>query len=224
MNGASIYDRDLNEQTPLHHACDWNREEITKLLLQKGADINTKDITMLTPFLIAAGWGRMEVMDILLTMRADTLATDEQDNTVLHICAATGQTAIMRLVMDKFPDEMQSILIARNKYGWTPLDFAMKCGHLGVTKILVRAILKNDTPRPNRMTFVHTRFNVVKLVDLNRDEMHLQRFVDLDSDKECFQVPRCKWYIHAGSKEEYDKVTLFVSKYEDRLKLRGAKT
>lgn len=224
MSGASVYDRDLNDQSPLHHACDWNRVETAKLLLQKGADVNTKDTSGLSPFLVAAGWGRDEILQMLLAKRVDPLAVDEQENTFLHICAANGRTAAMRAVINMHPDDIQPILNARNKYGWTPLDFAIKCGHLGVAKILVRSILQVDIYKPGHKTFVHTRFNVVKPEDLDNKERCFHRFVDLNSERTCFQIPRGKWFIESGNKEDYEKVTNFVSRYEDRLKLRHAKS
>ncbi|XP_060560651.1 serine/threonine-protein phosphatase 6 regulatory ankyrin repeat subunit C-like [Ruditapes philippinarum] len=213
----------MNDQSPLHHACDWNRVETVKLLLQKGADVNTKDTSGLSPFLVAAGWGRDEIMQMILAKRVDPLSVDEFEHNFLHICAANGRTGVMNAVMSRFPNEIKPILIARNKYGWTPLDFAIKCGHLGVTKLLVRTILQIDKQKPGHKAFVHTRFNIVKPEDLGQNEKFLQRFVDIDLEKVCFQIPRGKWYIEAGTQDDYDKVVHFVSKYEDRLKLRFAK-
>lgn len=223
-NGASVYDRDLNDQSPLHHACEWNRVDTVKLLLQKSADINTRDTSGMSPFLVAAGWGRVDIIEMLLSKRVDPFTVDEQENTLLHICAANGRTDVMRKIIKNFPWDIIPILVARNRYGWTPLDFAMKCGHLGVTKLLVRTILQNDAQKPGHRSFVHSRFNVVKLESLNKEEACLHRFVDLDSENVCFQVPRGKWYVQAGNTDDYDKVTHFVSRYEDRLKLRFAKS
>ncbi|KAL4217512.1 hypothetical protein ACF0H5_023961 [Mactra antiquata] len=223
--GASIYDRDLNDQTPLHHTCDWNQIEIAKLLVSNGADINTRDTTGLSPFLVAAGWERLELLDFFLARKVNAFTVDEQDNNVLHICAANGRTMAIRKILNILAEEMATCLTARNKYGWTPLDFAMRCGHLGVAKVLVRTILRQDQKKVGHIrTFNHMRFNVMKKEDFNKNEKFSSRFVDLTKDGEYFQVPKCKWFVHAGSKQDYDKVSLFVAKYDDRLRKRYAKS
>ncbi|XP_052234805.1 uncharacterized protein LOC127847147 [Dreissena polymorpha] len=229
-SGSSVDDRDATQQTPLHHACDWNNIEVVKLLLKRNADVNAKDTLGFTPFLVAAGWGRETIMDLLLTKRVDVLALDDQENNVLHICAANGQTKIMKTLMTKFSKEMDSLLIARNRHGWTPLDFALRCGHLGVTKLLIYTILKKadlKAPDPKSQpprTFVHTRFFVVKLDDFNVDEKFQYRFLSEEVGRTCFQMPRCNWFIQAGNRDEYEEVRTFAIKYENKLRQCLAKS
>ena len=223
-SGASVDDRDATQQTPLHHACDWNNIEVVKILLKKNADVNARDALGFTPFLVAAGWGRETIMELLFSRRIDPLAVDEQDNTVLHICAANGQTKLMKMIMERFPREMNSILIARNRHGWTPLDFALRCGHLGVTKVLVYSVLKTSGLKSNHRTFVHTRFYVVRLEDFDVTEKYQYRFLDEHLNRTCFQMPRGNWFIQAGNREEYEEVRLFAMKYENKLRQCLAKS
>lgn len=192
--------------------------------MKRNADVNAKDTLGFTPFLIAAGWGRETIMELFLTKRVEPLVVDDQENNVLHICAANGQTHIMKLLLAKFPKEMESILIGRNRHGWTPLDFALRCGHLGVTKVLIHTILKCTDLKTQPRTFVHTRFFVVKLEDFNVDEKYQYRFLSENVGRTCFQMPRCNWFIQAGNRDEYEEVRAFAVKYENKLRQCLAKS
>ncbi|XP_053385953.1 ankyrin repeat and KH domain-containing protein 1-like [Mercenaria mercenaria] len=225
-SGASVNDRDATQQTPLHHACDWNNIEVVKILLKRNADVNAKDSLGFTPMLVAAGWGRETIMDLLLTKKVDPFAMDDQENTVLHICAANGKANIMNKLMTSFPKEMESLLIVRNRHGWTPLDFALRCGHFNATKLLIQAVfqVKPTNLKTQPRTFVHTRFFVVKLEDFNVDEKYQYRFLDESLGKTCFQMPRCNWFIQAGTRDEFEEVRLFSMKYENKLRQCLAKS
>ncbi|XP_060589389.1 protein fem-1 homolog C-like [Ruditapes philippinarum] len=224
-SGASVNDRDATQQTPLHHACDWNNIEVVKILLKRQADVNAKDTLGFTPLLIAAGWGRETIIDLLLAKKVDPLAMDDQENNVLHICAANGKANIISKLLTAFPKEMNSILIARNRHGWTPLDFALRCGHLSATKLLIQTVLqvKPTILKTQPRTFVHTRFFVVKLDEFNVDEKYQYRFLEEGTGKTCFQMPRCNWFIQAGNRDEYEEVRLFSMKYENKLRQYLAK-
>ncbi|WAR10173.1 EHMT2-like protein [Mya arenaria] len=227
-SGSSVDDRDGSQQTPLHHATDWNNIEVIKVLLKKNADVNARDALGFTPLLVAAGWGRETALELLVARRPNVLAMDDQENTILHITAANGRTAVMKMMFDKYPKEMESILIARNRHGWTPLDFALRCGHLGVTRLLISTILRKTglkaDARTSSRTFVHTRFFVVKLEDFSADERYQYRFLSEGVGRTCFQMPRCTWFIQAGNRDEYEEVRLFALKYENKLRQCLAKS
>ncbi|KAL4217513.1 hypothetical protein ACF0H5_023962 [Mactra antiquata] len=217
-SGASVDDRDATQQTPLHHACDWNNIEVVKILLKKHADVNARDGLGFTPLLVAAGWGRETIVELLLPKRVNPLVMDDQENTILHICAANGQAKVIRMLLVKFPKEMESLLIFRNRHGWTPLDFALRCGHLDATKLLIGVILKTPNLKTQSRTFVHTRFFVVKLEDFNVDEKFQYRFLDENNIRTCYQMPRCNWFIQAGTRDEYEAVRSFSTRYESKLR------
>ena len=223
-SGASVHDRDRTQNSPLHHAVDWNNIEIVKTLLKRNADVNARDFMGFTPFHVAAGWGREAIMELLMAKRVNCLASDEQDNTVLHICAANGQTKMMKMVLDKYKDEIEEGLITRNRHGWTPLDFALRCGHFGVCKLLIFAILKHNSLKTQMRTFVHTRFYVVKFEDFDLAEKCQYRFLDPKLARTCFQMPRGNWFIQAGNREEYEEVREFSMKYENKLRQKLAKS
>jgi len=202
--------------------------KVTKILLRRNADVNARDTVGFTPLLVAAGWGRDTVTELLLTRRVDVLAMDDQENNILHITAANGRTNVMKMLMAKYPKEMDSILIARNRHGWTPLDFALRCGQIGTTKHLISTILRKtdlkQDARTSSRTFVHTRFFVVKMEDFDSHERYTYRFLSGEEGKISYQMPRCNWFIEAGSKEEYEEVRLFSTKYENKLRQCLAKS
>ncbi|KAL3853875.1 hypothetical protein ACJMK2_013174 [Sinanodonta woodiana] len=216
--GANVQNKDANLQTPLHLALDYNNLETIKLLMKKKADVNIPDNRGLTPFLVAVGWGREAPFELLRTRTTDILIKDAQDNTVLHLCAASGRSSIMKILLDNYPEEMLSILISRNKQGWTPLDFALRCGHYVIMKMLMDQILHTTYLRSYGRTFVQTRFVLVRTDDYDLNERHTYRFVDPNTNKTCLQLPRGNWFIQAGSKEEYEKVREYSLKFENKLK------
>lgn len=223
-NGSCVEERDLAEQTPLHHACDWNYPELVQLLLKKGADVNAADDHGFTPFLVAAGWGREIIVELLLSKKVKIRATDSQGNNVFHICGASGQANVMKTLIQVYSQESLPLLLAKNLWGWTPLDFSTRCGHFEATKVLVYAVVKYTTAKVDTTSFIHMRFNIIPKEDLDLKERYLCRFVDQNSDRACFRIPRCKWYIQSPGKEEYDNVLQFINKYEDKLRARHAKS
>jgi len=218
----------MAENTPLHHAVDVGNVEMVEALIKKNADVNAKDGQGLTSFALAVGWGRVAVLEALLEKRISVLATDDQKNNVLHICGATGHEEILKILHKRFPDVINKLVTAKNAYGWTPLDFSFRCGHLEVTKILVALVLKASPPpsykiRADSQTFVHTRFSLTRKDELNFKESSTCRFVHADSDRTIYRVPRCKWYIQVADKDEYEETRRHVVRFEEKLRWYLAK-
>lgn len=222
--GSSVHERDMAEQSPLHHACDWDHLDIASSLLKKGADVNATDNHGFTPFLVAAGWGREATLELLLTKNVDVTKTDDQGNNVFHICAACGRVNVMKIIINMFLEKSLLLLLSRNTSGWTPLDFSVRCGHFKATRVLIKTILKNHGLQKDGKSFIHTRFNIIDKSDLDFSEKYLYRFVDPDSDLPMFRIPRCKWYIQSPGKEEYELVRQYVHKFDERLRAVNAKT
>ena len=222
--GSSIHDRDLSDQTPLHHACDWNYPDIVDQLLKKGADVNTADAQGLSAFLVAAGWGREITLDLIMSKRLAMSVTDVQGNNVFHISAACGHSSVIKMIISKYPAESFKLLISRNMFGWTPLDFSIRCGHYKTTTVLTKAILSNSLSNKESKNFTHIRFNIVDNSELDFSERYMSRFVDPDSDMAIFRIPRCKWYIQSPGKDEYELVRKYVHKHDKTLSSLNAKT
>ncbi|XP_052812730.1 uncharacterized protein LOC128240236 isoform X1 [Mya arenaria] len=227
--GSSVTERDLAEGTPLHHACDAGHMDVIQILLKRDASVNAPDEQGMTPFLVAVGWGREEVLQTLLTKKVNPLHVDDHKNNMLHICGATGHDVVMKILVKNFPDVIQKLAIARNVYGWTPLDFSFRLGHLQVTKILVAQVLKVSTPRSlaslsDSKTFVHTRFSIARREEFDFLEPSTCRFVWASGQNAVYRVPRCRWHIEAAVPEEYEETRKFVAKHEEKLRWCLAKT
>lgn len=73
-NGADINGKDIQDQTPLHHASGIPQSISTKLvtyLIEKGANINAVDIYNQTPLFFAYGAGNNQIVNILIKAGAN---------------------------------------------------------------------------------------------------------------------------------------------------------
>ncbi|XP_065914617.1 uncharacterized protein [Dysidea avara] len=78
------------ERTPLMIAAEYNRQDVVKMLLNKGADLNARDEWERTPLMIAAEYNRQDVVKMLLNKGADLNARDERGRSALSIALWEG--------------------------------------------------------------------------------------------------------------------------------------
>jgi len=81
----------------------------------------------------AVGQKHQDVAVFLLDRGADPNATTKDGLTPLHMAAQNGDTAIIRLLLE--PGRKAKIDVVDAK-GWTPLDRAVKWGHLDAADFL----------------------------------------------------------------------------------------
>lgn len=80
-----INERDKDDWTPLHYACDHMDEDLIKVLIEAGADVNAKTKGAVTPLLLVAHkHPNIKLTKILLAAGADPNVTDYEGYTVLH--------------------------------------------------------------------------------------------------------------------------------------------
>ena len=125
--GADVNAKDENGWTPLNSAAEKGRNQIVKLLIEKGADLNAG-----TPLIFAAGEGHMEVVELLIAAGTDvnTKANDQLGGTALHITANLGHKKVVELLVAAGADVNAKML-----YGMTPLHFAGN--NKGIAKFLI---------------------------------------------------------------------------------------
>lgn len=122
-NGASVYDRDEENFTPLMAAAISNTPEAVIVLLNAGAEVNTSDIMGLTPLIYAAGNNRdARVCQVLIAAGANVNQPDDEGYTPLMYAAINNKNArVVETLVNA-----DSLLLSRNNDGKTALDLAVK--------------------------------------------------------------------------------------------------
>jgi FOG: Ankyrin repeat len=132
--------------TPLHLAVNMGNREAVEILLNSGADPNVKDLAGGTPLHWAVASGFPDLIELLLERGADPNARDNAGNTPLHIAAMGSISEVAEIFMELAPrlgleypyDRLDIIRIlleygadptAKNNYGLTPIDIALKYGN-----------------------------------------------------------------------------------------------
>merc|ERR1712110_311931 len=138
MGNLNVNAQDEKGLTPMHYACQEGHHRVVSALIFHGADCNirTKD-GQRTPIQVALASGYPNIAKILYYHgKAQVNITTAKGRTVLHLCA---------MFADAY-DLLEAILAVRkididtqDKYGNTPLHYAVKCGSLEMVKLLVEA-------------------------------------------------------------------------------------
>jgi hypothetical protein len=123
--------KDTDGQTPLYQAAWRGREDVVRLLLQKGADANSKDRYGETPLHVAANNGRLGVVQVLLANKANVNAKSDSGWTPLHRAALGDQKAVAEVLLAKGAD-----VNAKAQDGRTPLQVAKQFSHADVAELL----------------------------------------------------------------------------------------
>lgn len=132
--GASIYDRDEDNFTPLMAAAFSNSLESVSLLLKAGAEANTSDIMGLTPLMYAAANNPdVNVCCALIEAGADVRQTDDEGFTPLMYTAINNNPFVAEALI-----KAGSQLFQRNNNGKTAFDLAVKHNSHSVILILKR--------------------------------------------------------------------------------------
>ena len=128
---------DLNKQetrgwTPLLAASAQNRQDIVKILLEKGANPDIPNLIQVTPLMMAAHHGFFQVCSLLIEYGASINMQDEEGNTALYVASKMGHIRIVQLLLSNHakPD-------IPTCSGKTPLDIAYDNSH-GKKKKIIR--------------------------------------------------------------------------------------
>ncbi len=122
-NGASVYDRDEENFTPLMAASISNTLEAVVVLLNAGAEVNTSDIMGLTPLIYAAGNNPdAYVCQALIAAGANVNQPDDEGYTPLMYAAINNKNPRVLEALIR----AGSLLSLRNADGKTALDLAVK--------------------------------------------------------------------------------------------------
>jgi len=129
---------DEKGMTPMHYACQEGHHRVVSALIYHKADTNIRSKDgQRTPLQVALSSGHANIARILYYHgKANINVTTNKKRTVLHLCAQFADA----------PDLLEAFIAARkldintpDKYGNTPLHYAVKCGSLEMVKSLVEA-------------------------------------------------------------------------------------
>ena len=132
-NGASVFDRDEENFTPLMAASIANSAEAVSVLLKAGAEVNTPDIAGLTPLIYAAGNNLdSRVCQALVEAGANVNQPDDDGFTPLMYAAINNKNPRVVETLIK----AGSLLSLRNEDGRTALDLAIAYENFPAIQIL----------------------------------------------------------------------------------------
>jgi ankyrin repeat protein len=101
-NGANINILDNEEQTPLFHACQFDKREIAELLIKNGALIDTQDSDGESPLLIACRNGSIEIAKLLIDQGANLSIQDDDGESPLFLAYQSGKKELIDLLCVRF--------------------------------------------------------------------------------------------------------------------------
>ncbi|WP_245970092.1 ankyrin repeat domain-containing protein [Wolbachia endosymbiont of Bemisia tabaci] len=152
-NGFNINYTFDDQSTLLHIAARNDLVKIAELLIKKGGNVNTADQDGCTPLHCAAHNGHTEIVELLLDTGANVDAVSQAESTALHhaVSAENCQVEIVKAIIEK-----EAAVDIADKYGRTPLCWAIRNGYPEIAKIL----LENKADP----LLGHKSFNTLKLL------------------------------------------------------------
>ncbi len=176
-NGLDPQQTNRFKQTLLHLAAHSGQVDHIELLLEKGAKINARDLSKKTPLYLAVAQGHISAVKCLLAHKADASIVGIEGDSLLHVAAFYGYTPLVEILLsyallnctdedgkhpihkavwghDK-PDVVALLLSAGanpnalNAFGYTPLHWAAKHGHIESAKLLLKAGALPDLANQN---------------------------------------------------------------------------
>jgi ankyrin repeat protein len=121
--------------TPLKLATQYGHIDAMKLLISEGANLHTKYLVRQNPLIyIAARYEQESALQLLInTCGMDIDEVDMYGSTSLHNMAFSNHTSAMILLLDN-----GAFINARDTYNdYTPIQWAIECGHIEATQLLI---------------------------------------------------------------------------------------
>ena len=124
-NGCSLSSIDINEKTPLIHACEFDAPlETIKLLLSNGSDVNAKDNQGKTPLYYASGNEKIDIVNLLIQNGADVNVNDKYcKETPLFNASSKGRIEIVKLLLQNGAERYHKNILDNTPYENTPKCF-----------------------------------------------------------------------------------------------------
>ncbi|MBN2642650.1 MAG: ankyrin repeat domain-containing protein [Victivallales bacterium] len=192
---SSIKTKNSQKWTVLSFLCRYmESQEIAELLIDYGADLDHQIKNGLTPLMLAVSSRNKPVVDVLLKHCANITAENRQGWTLLHYVAkAGGNHKLCEVLINKgIPVD------SRNKYGATPLMFAI----LNRNKQEVSVLLKHGADvmaqNFNKWTLLH--YAAKADYDLSICEMLMEKGIPVDAPNNYKATPLMLAAMHGNTK------------------------
>jgi ankyrin repeat protein len=138
--GINVNSRDLQNYTPLHHACIYGRPPIVRFLLNCRADANAKSSDGYTPLHAACVIGNREIAEMLLENKADINQHDHFGYTALAFAVREGREEMVQMLLQR-----GAIVNAKTNDGFSILHLACHRSSQRIVKSLIQRA-KVDQP------------------------------------------------------------------------------
>ena len=122
------------KETILMRACEFNSEEVVKILIKNDADVNARDKEGRTALMIACDEGNKEIVNALLAAGADVNIKDKNGTTLLMTACEKGDLDLVNAFIEAKAD-----VNAQNDKGKTALMVACDEGNKEIVDALIRA-------------------------------------------------------------------------------------
>ena len=131
QHGANMHARDRRGYTPLHWAALNGFESVVRLLISKGFERNSRSNFGWTALMQAATKGHTAVVRALLDAGDDPNMATNDGWTALHKAVANVHVETVAMLL-----EAGASVLAKHKYGSTPLSLAQKARNQEIIKML----------------------------------------------------------------------------------------
>ena len=151
--GGNVNTADQDGWNPLHFAAASGSIGVVEIIIANGANVNAADQDGCTPLHCAAHNGHKEIVELLLDTGANVDAVSQAESTALHhaVSAENCQVEIVKAIIEK-----EAAVDIADKYGRTPLCWAIRNGYSEIARIL----LENKADP----LLGHKSFNTLKLL------------------------------------------------------------
>ena len=154
-NGADVNFVAEDDWPFLHYLTDNNDRELVELLLAHGAKLNVKDENGWTEFRLAVSEGHLDLARFLVSKGATAPE--------FHLAACLGDLDRVKGLVEKGTN-----VDTKDKFGWTPLYWAVSTGQEEVAEFLISKGASIDATTNNNRTHLHqaAMAGAAKLVEL----------------------------------------------------------
>jgi len=122
--GAQTEVKDVEEETPVHNACEFDKFEVLECLVEAGANINPRNDAGRTPLHLAASRGNMKMVQKLLDLGADPEIIDGYGYKPLEYAEKNKHIDIIRIL--KYRNSWKYIWICLGIFGISIVIFLIR--------------------------------------------------------------------------------------------------